>query len=99
METKTFRILHILLQNVLAVKGSGGPGTGRELIYNSILSSSAGTMRVFEAMTYTVYYCNTEDVYPSISWLVEGEVVGSRQQITVEMTDQSGVVRVAVGYT
>jgi len=65
----------------------------------SALSSSTGTMRVFEAMTYTVYYSTTEDVYPPSFWLVEDETIDSSQHITVEVTDWSGVLRVAVGYT
>ena len=58
-----------------------------------------GTMRVFDAMTYTVYYSDTEDAYPPSFWVVEDAIIGSSQYITVEVTDWSGVARVAVGYT
>jgi hypothetical protein len=58
-----------------------------------------GEMRVFDALTYTVYYSDTEDVEPPSFWLVEDVQVGSSQAISVEVTDRSGIKRVAVAYT
>jgi len=65
----------------------------------SAASPFTGTMRVFDAMTYTVYYSDTEDIWPPSFWLVEDGIAGSSQIITAEVTDRSGVSRVAVGYT
>jgi hypothetical protein len=65
----------------------------------SATSSVTGTMRVFDALTYTVYYSDTRDAYPPSFWVVTDTVVGSSQLITVEVTDWSGIARVAVGYT
>ncbi len=65
----------------------------------SAASSVTGTMRVFDTLTYTVYYSDSEDIWPPSFWRVEDEVIGSERVITVEVTDRSGVARVAVGYT
>jgi len=65
----------------------------------SASSAVTGTMRVFDTMTYTVYYSDTEDRMPPSFWLVEDATVGNSQHITVEVTDQSDIKRVAAGYT
>jgi hypothetical protein len=65
----------------------------------SARSALTGTWRVFDALTYTVYYSDTEDVGPPSFWQIQGASVGGRHVVTAEVTDLSGVVRVAVGYT
>jgi hypothetical protein len=56
-------------------------------------------MRIFDAMTYTVYYSDTADTWAPSFWTVEDEAIGNQHHITVEVTDASGIARVALGYT
>jgi hypothetical protein len=58
-----------------------------------------GTLRVFDHLNYTVYYSEDDDVYPPTIWQTSTVVNGSSQTITVDITDSSGVARLAVGYT
>ena len=58
-----------------------------------------GIERLFDVMTYTVYYSNTMDLIPPSIWLVDAYRLESSSQVVVEATDLSDVVRVGVAYT
>lgn len=58
-----------------------------------------GMMRVFDSLQYTVYYSDSEDIWPPTFWQVEEAIVGSNRTINVEVTDLSGISRVSVSYT
>ena len=58
-----------------------------------------GTERVFEAMTYTVYYSSTLDFVPPSIWSVSAYQQAGVVQVVVEATDLSDVMRVGAAYT
>ena len=58
-----------------------------------------GTERLFEVMTYTVYYSTTMDLIPPSIWRVDASLGETSIQVVVEATDLSDVVRVGVAYT
>ncbi|MCA9973289.1 MAG: hypothetical protein KC425_23885, partial [Anaerolineales bacterium] len=63
-------------------------------------SAVTGTLRLFSAMTYTVYYSNSVDTLPPSIWLVTDTVpVSGTRRVTAAVTDHAGVARVAIAYT
>ena len=58
-----------------------------------------GTERLFEVMTYTVYYSTTTDLVPPSIWSIDAYRQGSGSQVVVEGTDLSDLVRVGATYT
>jgi hypothetical protein len=58
-----------------------------------------GTERLFEVMTYTVYYSTTTDLVPPSLWSIDAYRLGTSSQVVVEATDLSDVVRLGVAYT
>jgi hypothetical protein len=58
-----------------------------------------GIERRFTTMTHTVYYSNTADSIPPSIWGVKALIRGQMSKVQVEVTDFSGVIRVAVAYT
>jgi hypothetical protein len=58
-----------------------------------------GTLHIFNAMTYTVYYSNSLDVLPPDIWRVQDTLIGSSRVVTAEITDHSGLARVVLAYT
>jgi hypothetical protein len=67
----------------------------------SATANDVGTMRVFDELSYTVYYSDSADVWPPTFWVVGDyrDTDDDARQIVVEVTDQSGVGRVGIGYT
>jgi hypothetical protein len=66
--------------------------------YHSI-SADLGIERLFDVMTYTVYYSNSIDLVPPSIWSIDISVQGNSDQVVVEVTDLSDIVRVGVAYT
>ena len=58
-----------------------------------------GTERLFDLMNYTVYYSTTVDIVPPSIWRVDAFLEAGQTQISVEATDFSDVLRLAVSYT
>jgi len=58
-----------------------------------------GVERRFDVMTYTVYYSTTKDTIPPSIWVVSQLEGTETITVEVEVTDFSGVTRVAVAYT
>jgi hypothetical protein len=59
-----------------------------------------GTERLFERMDYTVTYSPSTDWIPPSVWQVKSEPLASGvDEVSVEVTDLSDVVRVAISYT
>jgi hypothetical protein len=66
----------------------------------SATSTSKGTLRLFSSMNYTVYYSsNGEDLFAPSIWSIQHEQEGQVLHITAEVTDYSGVGRVAATYS
>jgi hypothetical protein len=65
----------------------------------SPVSSQVGVERRFNTITYTVYYSSTQDYLPPTIWTVQATPEQNSVEVTVETTDYSDVVRVAVAYT
>jgi hypothetical protein len=62
-------------------------------------TAELGSERLFEVMTYTVYYSNTIDLIPPSIWSIDAYRRETNSQVVVEATDLSDVVRVGVAYT
>ena len=62
-------------------------------------TADLGTERLFDVMTYTVYYSNTMDLVPPNIWRLDADQLENSSQVLVEATDLSDVVRVGVAYT
>jgi len=58
-----------------------------------------GVERRFDVMTYTVYYSTTKDTIPPSIWVVRQVTDTDMLTVEVEVTDFSGVTRVAVAHT
>ena len=58
-----------------------------------------GVERLFEAVTYTVYYSTTKDTIPPSIWMVRQLAGTERVTVEVEVTDFSGVTRAVATYT
>jgi hypothetical protein len=59
-----------------------------------------GVQRLYDVMTYTVYYSPTlEGTSPPAIWVVNDAIVDGQRTIIAEVTDPSGVARVLVAYT
>lgn len=65
------------------------------------LDGRVGVLRQLDAMTYTLYYSNHSDTLPPSVWSVQTHMdMGNRRtDLTVDATDFSDVIRVAVTYT
>jgi hypothetical protein len=62
-------------------------------------AADLGIERVFDVMTYTVYYSDTMDLVPPSIWSVDAIRLVTNSQVEIEVTDLSEVVRVGVAYT
>jgi hypothetical protein len=62
-------------------------------------TADLGTERLFDVMTYTVYYSNTMDLIPPSIWRIDAYRRETGSQVVVETTDLSDVVRVGAAYT
>jgi hypothetical protein len=58
-----------------------------------------GTERLFDLMSYTLYYSNLTDLVPPSIWNIHAVGQESTGQVSVEVTDLSDVTRVGVSYT
>ena len=63
------------------------------------LGGQVGLERLFTTITYTVYYSTTEDTIPPSIWEVRTHLTSSQANLTVDVTDFSGVVRTVAAYT
>lgn len=65
------------------------------------LDGRVGVLRQLDAITYTLYYSNHADTLPPSVWSVQAHMdMGNRRtDLTVDATDFSDVIRVAVTYT
>jgi hypothetical protein len=62
-------------------------------------TENLGVERLFNVMTYTVYYSNTMDIIPPSIWRIAAYRQDMNGQVVVEVTDLNDVVRVGVSYT
>jgi hypothetical protein len=62
-------------------------------------SSTTGDMRVFNTMKYTLYYTTYRDKRAPNIVSTSSKSLANRTTITTEVTDFSGVSRVAIAYT
>jgi hypothetical protein len=62
-------------------------------------TSTQGTERLFDEMDFTVYYSTQTEIVPPSIWQVSYNQTETNWQISVDVTDLSGVLRVAVSYT
>jgi hypothetical protein len=62
-------------------------------------TSQIGIERLFDLMSYTLYYANLTDLVPPSIWNIQAIGDGSTAQVTVDVTDLSNVIRVGVTYT
>jgi hypothetical protein len=58
-----------------------------------------GVERLFEEITYTVYYSTTQDIVPPSIWFVRSTRDAETVRLGVEVTDFSDVARVAMAHT
>lgn len=65
------------------------------------MNAQSGVERLFKTLQYTVYYSRSTDTIPPSIWNVSASESSDKvnQDITVETTDLSSVVRVVVVYT
>jgi hypothetical protein len=61
----------------------------------------SGTLRLFTALGFQVYYTDTAsvDFSPPIVWKVEGSILGTEADFRVRAEDTSGIQRVVMAYT
>ena len=63
-------------------------------------TAAQGVERLFEEMTYTLYYATATDIIPPSIWKVQDRQQGeTAQTVLVDVTDFGGIVRVVVAYT
>jgi hypothetical protein len=58
-----------------------------------------GVERLFDLISYTLYYSNLTDLVPPSIWNIQAIGDASTGQVTVDVTDLSNVIRVGVTYT
>jgi hypothetical protein len=62
-------------------------------------TENLGVERLFDVMTYTIYYSKTMDIIPPSIWRIAAYRQDMNGQVVVEVTDLNDVVRVGVSYT